>query len=137
MRSNCWGCKRFGAKRSEPVTQTPGSTPFEAVGVDFVGPTRYKSKGKKTKKSYFVMYACSLMRAVHLEVLRSLEVTEFLASFKRFVARRGGPKNVYSDNGATFKAADKWLTKVQNDEKMNTFLSELLIHWRFNLSRSP
>ena len=144
IRSNCWGCKRFRVQSFEnpppgslPVTRTQGSTPFEAVGVDFAGPIRYKSKGKKTKKSYLVLYGCSLTRAVHLEVLKSLEVTEFLASFKRFVARRGRPKIIYSDNGATFKAADKWLKKVLNDEKLHEFLSERVIQWRFNLSRGP
>ena len=87
------------------------------MGVDFAGPIRYKSKDKKTKKSYLVMYACSLTRAVHLEVLRLLEVTEFLASFKRFVARRGRPKNVYSDNGPTFKAADNGKRKSRTTRR--------------------
>ena len=144
VRSSCWGCKRFRVRSFEnpppgslPVTRTQGSTPFEAVGVDFAGPIRYKTKGKKTKKSYLVLYGCSLTRAVHLEVLKTLEVGDFLASFKRFIARRGRPKVIYSDNGATFKAADRWLKKVQKDEKLNEFLSERVIQWRFNLSRAP
>ena len=124
VRSNCWGCKRFQVQSFEnpppeslPFTRTQGSTPFEAVGVDFAGPIRYKSKGKKTKKSYLAMYACSLTRAVHLQVLGSLEVTEFLASFKRLVARWGRPKNVYSDNGTIFMAADKWLKRSRTTKR--------------------
>ena len=74
---------------------------------------------------------------VHLEVLKSLEVTEFLASLKRFIARRGRPKTIFSDNGASFKDADKWLKKVQNDEQLNGFLSGRLVEWKFNLSRVP
>ena len=114
VRSECWGCKRFRLRAYNnpppgnlPTTRTQGSTLFEAVGVDFAGPIRYRTKGKTTKKSYLVLYGCSLTRAVHLKVLKSLEVVEFLASFKRFIARRGRPKIIYSDNAATFKAAEK------------------------------
>jgi hypothetical protein len=131
VRTRCWGCKRFRALSYEkpppgklPSTRTKGTTPFEVVGVDFAGPIRYKTKGKTFRKSYLVLYGCSLTRAVHLEVLRSLELLEFLSSLKRFIARRGRPSVIYSDNGTTFKAASKWLKRVQNDEQLNDFLSE-------------
>ena len=64
-----------------------------------------------------------LTRAVHLEVLKTLELSEFLESLKRFVARRGRPKIIYSDNGATFKAASKWLKQVHKDERLHDFLA--------------
>ena len=45
VRSECWGCKRFRLRAYNnpppgnlPTTRTQGSTPFEAVGVDFAGP---------------------------------------------------------------------------------------------------
>ena len=79
-------------------------------------------QGKKTKKAYLVMYGCSLTRAVYLEMLKSLETAEFLASLKWFIARWGRPKVVYSDNGTTFKAAESWLKKVQNE--LNDFFSK-------------
>ena len=107
------------------------------LGVDFAGPIRYKTKGKKFGKSYLVLYGCSLTRAVHLEVLKSLELSEFLGSLKRFIARRGRPKIIYSDNGTTFKAASKWLKKVQSDEQMNNFLSERSVQWKFSLGLAP
>ena len=144
VRTECWGCKRFRAKSYEkpppgklPSTRTKGTTPFEVLGVGFAGPIRYKTKGKKFGKSYLVLYGCSLTRAVHLEVLKSLELSEFLGSLKRFIARRGRPKIIYSDNGNTFKAASKWLKKVQSDEQMNNFLSERSVQWKFNLSLAP
>ena len=84
-----------------------------------------------------MLYGCSLTRAVHLEVLQSLGVEEFLLSLKRLIARRGRPEIIYSDNAATFKAADKWLNKVRTDEKFHAFLADRASHWRFNLSRAP
>ena len=63
LRGSCHGCKRFRAKAyrapppgSLPVTRTQGSTPFQAVGVDFAGPIRYRLSPKKESKAYLVLY---------------------------------------------------------------------------------
>lgn len=44
---------------------------------------------------------------------------------------------MYSDNAKTFKAADKWLKRAQEDEQLHVFLADRKIEWRFNLSRAP
>ena len=72
-----------------------------------------------------------------LDLLPSLETTEFLASFKRFIARRGRPQKVYCDNGKTFVDAVKWIKQVMRDEKFQNFLAHQGIQWQFNLSRAP
>ena len=142
-RSDCFGCVKFRSQAYQkpppgnlPATRTEGSAPFQVLGVDFAGPIRYQSKTRAQKKAYLVLYGFSLTRAVHFEVLQSLEVEEFLPSLKRLIARRGRPEIIYSDNAATFKA-DKWLNKVRTDEKLHAFLADRAIHWRFNLSRAP
>ncbi|XP_028409519.1 uncharacterized protein LOC114532142 [Dendronephthya gigantea] len=144
VRKACHGCVRFRARAYEkpppgklPTTRTQGSTPFQVVGVDFAGPIRYRTKAKAERKAYLVLYGCSLTRAVHLEILRSMEVAEFIPSLKRLIARRGRPKIIYSDNAKTFKAADKWLKQSRKDEKFHAFLADNAIEWRFNLSRAP
>lgn len=144
LRGSCHGCIRFRAKAYQapppgnlPTTRTEGSRPFQVTGVDFTGPIRYTSRPKTESKAYLALYACSLTRAVHLDLLKSLETSEFIASLKRFVARRGRPETIYSDNGSTFEAAEKWLLKVQQDERFHEFLSSRAIKWRFNLSRAP
>jgi hypothetical protein len=63
-----------------------------------------------------------------------METSEFTPSLKRFIARRGRPKVIYSDNAKTFKAAAKWLRKVQQDERFHAFLAENAVEWRFNLT---
>ena len=141
---NCYGCRRFRVKALNqptpgnlPTERTEGSRPFQAVGVDFAGPLKYKKNKKTEGKAYVVLYACSLTRAVYIELLSSLNTQEFLQSLKRFIARRGRPEKIYSDNGKTFVAAAKWLKTVQADEKLQNFLSTCEIHWQFNLSRAP
>ena len=72
-----------------------------------------------------------------LELLPSLETTEFLTSFKRFSAQRGRPQKVYSDNGKTFVGAAKWIKQVMRDKKFQNFLAHQGIQWQLNLSRAP
>ena len=141
--SDCWGCKKFRAVPAQtpppgplPKARTEKSTPFNVIGVDFAGPVKYRNKGKESK-SYVVLYSCSLIRAVLLDLLPSLETREFIKSFKRLIARRGRPSLIYSDNGSTFVAAAKWLKSVRKDEELNDLLRDYKISWRFNLSRAP
>ena len=142
--SNCHGCVRFRAQsyhRPPPgrllPTRSEGTTPFQVLGVDFAGPIRYKTTAGAERKSYLVLYVCSLTRAVHLELLRSLEVVESLPSLKRLIARRGRPHVIYSDKATTFKAAERWLKQAQKHERFNALLVDKGIQWRFNLSRAP
>ena len=144
VRGKCWGCKRFRTKAFQspapgnlPNTRTTGTTPYQVIGVDFAGPIRYRGKSKAAKKAYLALYGCSLTRGVYLDVLQSLEIEDFIISLKRFVARRGRPRLIYSDNGATFKAAAKWLKGAQHSEKFNDYLAQHSITWQFNLSRAP
>ena len=120
----CWGYKRFQATALAapppgllPTNRTEGTTAFEVVGVDFAGPIRYRKGGNREGKAYIALFACSLTRAVHLEVLPSLETGKFIPCLKRLITRRGRPKEWYSDNGRTFVKAAKWLKTVRRDEK--------------------
>lgn len=87
--------------------------------------------------TYLLLCTCSLSRAVHLELLPTLETQEFIRSLKQFVARRGRPRKIYSDNGGTFVGAARWLQITMHDEKFNNFLASNEIRWQFNLSRAP
>ncbi|XP_074612385.1 uncharacterized protein LOC141866740 [Acropora palmata] len=87
----CNGCKRFQAVAFAnpspaplPRERTEGNTPFNVIGVDFAGPVKYRDKRKEEKKAYVVLYSCSLTRGLFLELLPSVETTEFK---KRLIAR--------------------------------------------------
>ena len=107
------------------------------MGVDYAGPIKFKATEKREGKAYLILYACSLTRALYLDLARSLEASEFLVSLKGLIARRGRPCTIYSDNGSTFIGAAPWSKQVQNDEKLNDFLAHHQITWKFNLSRAP
>ena len=72
--------------------------PFLAVGVDFAGAILYKRTAKKTGKADIALFTCSSTRAVHLKLTPNLSAPEFIKTLKEFVARRGTPKLIISDN---------------------------------------
>ena len=61
----------------------------------------------------------------------------FLRSFRKFVARRGTPALVVSDNAKTFKASAKFFRKLYSDPQVRNYFDISRIRWRFNLDRSP
>ena len=106
-----------------PKSRTEGSTPFDVIGVDLAGPIKYGGKCKTEEKVYVVLYSCCLTRGIFLKVLPSQETGEFIKSFK--------------DKVSTFTVAAKWLTKVKEDKKFHSFVSNQSITWRFDASRAP
>ena len=142
--ASCHGCKRFQVTAYHnppvgnlPLDRTVGSTPFEVLGVDYAGPLIYKINKTKDGKAYILLFACSLTRSIHLELLPDQTTENFIKSFKQFIARRGRPRKVYSDNGKTFVAAAKWISKIMKDERFHDYLAHQQIVWQFNLSKAP
>lgn len=58
------------------------------------------------------MFVCLVVKAIHLEVVSDYTSAAFLAAFRRFVARRGLCKVIYSDNGTTFRGAETELQRL-------------------------
>ena len=100
----CSRCRRFQAipfPNPQPGKSAEGDFPFQVVWVDYAGPVRYRKRGKKENKAYIIVYACYLTRALYLELTKTMGTEEFIATFKRFIAGKGRPKKVYSDNAKT------------------------------------
>ena len=141
--TKCYGCKRFQAVALAnpppgllPQERTKAAGVFEVVGVDFAGPITYRKSSRQEGNAYLVLFACSLTRALFVDVFPNLETETFLGSLKRLIARHGRPSVIYSDDGRTFIGAAKWLKKVQRDKQFQGYRVEEKILWRFNLSRA-
>lgn len=141
---NCHGCKRFQTSAyaapppgNLPTTRTQGTNPYQEIGVDYAGPIQYRVSKQREAKAYVLLYACSLTRGIYLDLLPNLETGECLKSLKQFIARRGRPERMYSDNGRTFVDAANWIRAVMKDERLQTHLTINQFKWQFNLSRAP
>ncbi|GFY26306.1 integrase catalytic domain-containing protein [Trichonephila clavipes] len=64
----------------------------------------------------------------------------FLLALRRFLARRGNCKVIYSDNARTFKAAERELAYFANilkDSEFQNFVADKGIPWMFIVERAP
>ena len=52
------------------------------------------------------------VRAIHLELLNDMVTSEFLMALRRFIAQRGQPDSILSDNASQFKTASKLIDVV-------------------------
>ena len=144
VRSSCYGCKRHQVRAlfkvnpaPLPTDRTTGWRSFQVIGLDYAGPFTFKKTANTTGKAYILLFACSLTRAVCLELVKTQSLNEFLPSLKRLIGRRGRPEKIYSDNFSTFVAAAKWLKKAVMTEETHDFMSNQNITWKFNMSRAP
>ena len=122
----CVHCAKFHAKRfaHPPMPNLPKErvikdVPFSTTGVDYFGPLYCKGLGKGDNaqcKVWVVLFTCFTIRAVHLELVVDMTCENFVCAFRRFVAQKGKPKIILSDNGSQFKMAQKVLKQAENSE---------------------
>uniref|UniRef100_A0A0A9W2L7 Pro-Pol polyprotein n=1 Tax=Lygus hesperus TaxID=30085 RepID=A0A0A9W2L7_LYGHE len=129
----CVVCQRFAAQNLDtespplPEDRVRDARVFEVVGTDFAGPL-YLADGNKI---WICIFTCAIYRAVHLDLVSSLSTEAFMMAFRRFVARRGRPSIIYSDNGTNFRGMANAL-KTIDWEQVSEFSKADQIEWRFN-----
>ena len=139
--SRCFNCKKRQASPTQqrmaslPLDRvTPSRPPFTYVGVDCFGPFQVK-RGRSSAKRYGVLFTCLTVRAVHIEVANSLDTDSFLNTLRRFIARRGPPEEMRSDNGGNFVRGEKELReaiKDWNQSRIHDHLLQFNTKWTFN-----
>lgn len=84
-------------------------------------------------KRYGLLITCLASRAVHLEVLDSMDADSFIMALRRFVSFRGCPKVIYSDNGTNIVAGQKELEQGIDNLNSARVTGEMVdagIDWR-------
>ena len=70
--------------------------------VDYLGPVFVKdichSSNDEMHKAYIVLFTCSTLRAIILDLVEDNAGKNFINSIKKFIARRAYPKNIVSEN---------------------------------------
>ncbi|GBP03332.1 hypothetical protein EVAR_59363_1 [Eumeta japonica] len=79
--------------------------PFLHCGVDYaelVLIADRKGRGCRLLESYICIFVCFASKAVHLELVTELTKETYMAALNRFIAFKGKPKSIYSDNATNF-----------------------------------
>ena len=116
------------------VRREDNVTPFTNAGVDYLRPFSIKLF-RRTVKTSICLFTCLSVRAVHMEIVQSLDTQSCLDAVHRFIARRGKPKTVISDNGTNFVGAANELKaafKELKQSEMQRNLAQNGIDWTFN-----
>lgn len=128
----CVRCKRFSARHMTtvpiqlPLDRVRDASTFEITGIDLCGPLILRTK----TKVWVVLFTCAVYRCVHLELVTSISAECFIQALRRFIARRGRPSVIYSDNGTNFIGTSTVLRKVDWEKVVS---QEMLnpIQWKF------
>ena len=138
----CVTCFQFN---SGPTQQLMGDLPssrievperaFSCVGLDFAGPLTFKN-GTECVKGYVAVFICFASKAVHLEAVSSLTSDAMVAAIRRFIARRGIPSQIVSDNATNFVGARRDLNELEKVVRSGAQIYNS-IEWLFIPPRSP
>ncbi|XP_070508892.1 uncharacterized protein [Chironomus tepperi] len=125
-----------------PPDRVNPSFVFEKVAIDYAGPIIIKAgkiRNSTAMKSYIALFKCMTTKAIHLELLTDLTTVAFMATFDRFISRRGLPTDVYSDNATCFEGANNEIKKFDKDFKnqVQECYNSKNIKWHFITPRAP
>jgi hypothetical protein len=141
--SSCLLCRKIRALAFRVPSAPPlpdyrvhGSEVFENVGLDYLGPLIVKAPHSEIKV-WMCLYTCALVRAIHIEVVTSLNAEQFLLSLRRFGALYGYPRRIISDNAKQFKTVKNVLTKVLMSNSVQDESAQRGITWKFITEKAP
>ncbi|XP_064478419.1 uncharacterized protein LOC135391824 [Ornithodoros turicata] len=149
MIHHCITCRKLRRKLEHqkmadlPEDRLSADPPFTYVGLDVFGPWMVASRrtrgGLAHNKRWAVLFTCMAIRAVHIEVIESMDTSSFINALRRFLALRGPVKQLRSDRGTNFVGAcsELKMSAVGFElRKVQRFLSEQGCTWIFNTSHS-
>ena len=145
IKNKCVTCRKGRAQTITPVMadlpeeRLDASTAFTNVGVDYFGPFTVKI-GRRNEKRWCFLFTCLTVRAVHIEVVPNLDTDSCLNAIMRFIARRGKPSTIISDNGTNFVGAEREFAEyvaAWNKEGIEEHLIQQGIRWNFNPPAAP
>ena len=127
--SKCVFCKRLrGKTQNQIMADLPEdrvverTAAFTTVGLDMAGPFsihdgRNTRRTSSTKKVWILLITCLTSRAIHVEVVSSMDTSSFILALRRFIAIRGTCSKIYSDCGSNFIGAINNMIEIERVQK--------------------
>ena len=146
---SCTLCKRYDGRPFSlpPMPPLPPqrilqSDPFRFVGIDYLGPLLIREdRTSPPVKMWVALFTCLVVRAIHLECVYDLSAATFLDCLRRFVARRGVPEYVVSDNAPNFHLTQNTLdlawSQATTDSAVQSYCASVGIDWKFIPAHAP
>ncbi|XP_055590411.1 uncharacterized protein LOC129742523 [Uranotaenia lowii] len=143
--SRCQWCKVYGSSPMQPMMAplpkarlVAFQRPFTYVGLDYFGPILVRV-GRSHVKRWVALFTCFTTRAIHLEVAHSLSAVSCKFCIRRFIARRGAPAEIYTDNGTNFRGAANELQRQLNNinQRCAETFTNTNTKWYFNPPAAP
>ena len=107
---------------------------FTNTGGDYFGHFEVKFM-RKTMKRWCCLFTCLTTRAVHIDVVPALEAETCLTDITQFIARRGKPATILSENRTNFVGAAKKMRDCINAWNQSDFeksSAQKDTKWKFN-----
>ena len=82
----CVKCLRFDSTACNqsmsplPDMRVTAQPPFAVTGIDYAGPLYCRDNPKK--KYYILLFTCAVTRAVHLELIESMTLVDFMLTLR-------------------------------------------------------
>ena len=143
--NNCIKCKKLRGRQQTqkmadlPIDRLTPAPPFSYVGLDVFGPwlvsARRTRGGMANSKRWAVLFTCLTTRAIHIEVIESMDASCFINALRRFLALRGPAVQFRSDCGTNFVGARNELQsslKEMDDGAIQSYLATEGCSWIFN-----
>ena len=148
IRYNCIDCRKMAEKCEEqmmgllPNARLNPAPAWTNTTLDLFGPfvTRGEVNKRSRGKAYGLILTCAASRAVHVDLLVDYSTDGFLQGFRRFMALRGSPSNVYSDPGSQLHGAKRMLKefiKNLDESRLKDFGVKNEFEWHFNSGDAP
>ena len=144
--SRCVVCHKRRAETLTPImadllseTLALKEPPFSNTGVDYFG-LFFVSVKRSTEKRWGFLFTCLTTRAVHFEVVPSMDTSSCVMGIEKFSARRSIASVIWSDNGTNFVASEKeplLNIKNWNEQVLGETLVKKGIKWKFNPPSAP
>nr|CAD2196713.1 unnamed protein product [Meloidogyne enterolobii] len=114
--------------------------PFCYCGIDYFGPINVKGQNV-VKKVYGALFTCLTIRAIHIELVEDVSTKSFIQAYRRFVARRGTPSIIASDNATNFTMGSKIIKELNKELIFSQEVQEMIKYqgteWKFITPRNP
>ena len=109
IETHCVCCRQRKAKTVTPMmSELPAEhlgyrqPPFSNCSVDYVGTFHVNIRRSSEKRWGFLF-----TRAIHIELVPSMDASSCVMAIERFISRRGAPSIIWSGNGTNVVGAEK------------------------------